>query len=72
LRVVQINKPVLRGALTSEAAVEGLVEQIIGRLAGPAEVQLRLVPLSPVIQRPCGEPRPVVHGDHLRHASVRG
>jgi len=65
LNLLGIVPPVVRGeALSSHAAVERFHMGVVRRLARSAEVELLRVVIRPVVQRPRGELRPLIHGDH--------
>ncbi len=53
-------------ALRPEAAVEGLDERVVGRLARPREVQHDVVLVSPQIEVAGDELRPLIDPDRLR------
>lgn len=62
------HEPILVQALGSEFAVEGLDERVIGGFAGPAEVELDLVEVRPLIHGLGGELTTVVDLDRFRLA----
>ena len=55
-------------AFTSELAVEGFDEAVVGRLAWPREVQHDALLVSPDIEIAGDELRPLVDADRLRIA----
>ncbi len=64
--IVQTHEPVFIEALCPQSAVEGFYESIVGRIAGPREVQLHLVPIRPEVQISADELRAVIHPDRRR------
>ena len=69
--IVEIDEPVLRKALPPQRGVEALDVGVVRRLPRPAEVQLNLVPVGPVVQGPGGEFGAIVHGDQDRKSAAR-
>jgi len=57
--VVQRQEPERVQAFVAKSAIEAFNEGIVGRLAGPAEVQRDTIDIGPVIQRPEDEFRAI-------------
>ena len=51
LGIVKRKKPVGVETLVAQPSVEGFDQRIVGRLAGPAEVERDLVQIGPLVER---------------------
>ena len=65
-RVVEAHEPVGVQALGSELAVERLDEGVVGRLAGPGEVERDAASDTPTDRAPADELGALVDADRLR------
>ena len=69
LRVRQRQEPVCVEAFVAQSAVEGLHECVVGRLAGPAEVDGDAVLVSPAVERLSDELWSIIDPDRLGRAA---
>lgn len=70
--ILQREEPAFVETFRPQAGVEGLDQRVVGRFAGPAEVQSYLVQIGPLIEGLGREFGAVIDGDRFRSASLQG